>query len=424
MKITFLNGNPQPTPFDDTLAGLATALQAAGHSVTRLDLRDLPLHPCIGCWGCWVKTPGECIVRDASLEMDQAVISADFVLWAAPLKMGFPSELLKRAIDKHLPTIHPYMVVDHGEAHHLKRYARYPRLGLLLEKEASTDALDLQIVRAIYSRTALNFKMRLEFSLTSETPVEEIARRITSPAAGLLPLPKGLPPTQGVSVPPPSRLTLFNGSPRGRKGNTPIFLDQIAGGFAGGFGGPYEVHHLVRLKDTDQMVDAFARAECAILGMPLYTDAMPAVVKHFIEALEPLVGRENNPPLGFVVQSGFPEALHSRYLERYLEKLAARLGSPYLGTAVRGGGEGTRMMPPEANRRLFESLGALGAGLAAQGRFDPAALQRMVQPERFPAILEPVFRVFLRSKVAHSYFDNMLKENGAYEQRFARPFAE
>ena len=44
--------------------------------------------------------------------------------------------------------------------------------------------------------------------------------------------------------------------------------------------------------------------------------------------------REGNPPVGFVVQSGFPEGLHSRYVERYLEKLAARLGSPYLGTIV------------------------------------------------------------------------------------------
>jgi hypothetical protein len=59
-----------------------------------------------------------------------------FVLWAAPLKMGFPSSLLKMALDKHLPLIHPYMLVDHGEAHHRKRYAHYPRIGLLLEKEA------------------------------------------------------------------------------------------------------------------------------------------------------------------------------------------------------------------------------------------------------------------------------------------------
>ncbi len=136
MKITILNGNPGPSSFDTYLAQLGRVLRSAGHAVTQLDLRDMRLGYCIGCWGCWVKTPGECISRDASLEMDRAVIQADFVLWAAPLKMGFPSELLKRANDKHLPLIHPYTVVDQGEAHHRKRYARYPRLGLLVEKEA------------------------------------------------------------------------------------------------------------------------------------------------------------------------------------------------------------------------------------------------------------------------------------------------
>jgi len=334
--------------------------------------------------------------------------------------MGFPSELFKRANDKHLPLIHPYMEVDQGEAHHLKRYPRYPRLGLLLEPEADTDSRDLQIVTDIHCRTALNFKTRLEFSLTTETPAADVARRITDPAAACLPLPKRLPTTRGVSVKPPCSLTLFNGSPRGRKGNTAIFLREIAAGF----GGPSETHHLVRLNDTDKMTTAFAEAECVILGFPLYTDSMPGVVKRFIEALEPLKGRENHPPIGFVVQSGFPEGLHSRYVERYLERLAERLGCPYLGTVVKGNGEATRVMPPEMNTSLFANLQALGAGLAVEGRFDPAILAKIAHPEAFPAILGPVFRLFLRLPVAYSYFDNMLKQNGAYERRFARPFIE
>ena len=119
MKITILNGNPAPSAFDAYLAQLKTASEARSY-VTQLDLRDMSLRYCIGCWGCWVKTPGECVCRDASLEMDRAVINADFVLWAAPLKMGFPAALLKMAKDKHLPLIHPYMVVDQGEAHHLQ----------------------------------------------------------------------------------------------------------------------------------------------------------------------------------------------------------------------------------------------------------------------------------------------------------------
>jgi hypothetical protein len=223
-----------------------------------------------------------------------------------------------------------------------------------------------------------------------------------------------------VSVTPPKRLTLFNGSPRGRKGNTPIFLREIAAGF----GGPSEIHHLNRIRETDEMVRAFAQAECVVLGFPLYTDAMPGIVKHFIEALEPLAGKPNNPPIGFVVQSGFPEGLHSRYVERYLEKLAERLGSPYLGTVVKGNGEAVRIMPDDMNKNLFANLQVIGSGLAAEGHFDATILAKIAHPERFPTILGPVFRIFLRTPIAHSYFDNMLKENGAYEQRFDRPFME
>jgi multimeric flavodoxin WrbA len=420
MKITILNGSPQPATFDNYLGQLTSTLECTGHAVTQINLRDIPLRYCVGCFGCWVKTPGQCVARDASVEMDRAIINADFVLWAAPLKMGFPSELLKMANDKHLPLIHPYMEVDQGEAHHLRRYPRSPRLGLLLEKEASTDARDLQIITDIYCRTALNFKSRLGFSLTTETPVAQLADRITTQTPSILPLPKRLMPTTGITISPPARLTLLNGSPRGRKGNTPLMLDQLAKGF----GGLTETFHLIRMKETPQMVQAFAQAECAIIGFPLYTDSMPGVVKHFIEALEPLADRENNPPVGFLVQSGFPEGLHSRYVERYLEKLAARLGSPYLGTIVKGNGEGTRVMPPEMNHSLFTNLQALGAGLATNGRFDPIHLKAIAKPESYSALLGPVFQIFLRLPVAHSYFDNMLKKNGAYELRFNQPFVE
>jgi multimeric flavodoxin WrbA len=420
MKITILNGNPEPSSFDNYLAQLTSTLESMGHAIIRLDLRDIRLRHCVGCWGCWVKTPGQCLAKDASIEMDRAVINSDFTLWAAPLKMGFPSELLKMANDKHLPLIHPYMDIDQDEAHHLRRYPHSPRIGLLIEKEAATDSGDLQIVTDIFCRTALNFKTRLEFSLTTETPVADLATHITALNPSTLPLPKRLLPTTGVKINPPEKLTLFNGSPRGRKGNTPIMLDQVTKGF----NGPTETHHLVRMKETDQMVQAFAQSECVLLGFPLYTDSMPGIVKHFIEALEPLVNRKRNPPIGFLVQSGFPEALHSRYVERYLEKLAARLGSPYLGTIVKGNGEGIRVTSPEMNLNLFNNLQALGAGLAANGRLDPEILSHVAHPERFPTIMRPIFQIFVRLPMAHSYFDNMLKQNGVFEQRFARPFAE
>jgi multimeric flavodoxin WrbA len=418
MKITILNGSSVPSRFDAYLAQLKDVLETGRHYVTLITLRDLKLRYCNGCFGCWVRTPGECVSRDASLEIDRAVINSDFFLCAAPLKMGFPDSLLKMAMDKMIPLIHPYDDVADGEAHHKKRYARYPRLGLIVQKETVTAGSDLQIVSDIFCRFAINFKTRLEFTLTTDTPVEDIAGRINQHRANLLPVPGRLAPTLGTSITPPSRLAIFNGSPRGRKGSTPIMLKQLAQGF----GSSFETYHLVQVKDTENMVQAFTQAECVILGFPLYTDAMPGIVKHFIEALEPLASQEKNPPLGFLVQSGFPEGLHSRYVERYLEKLAVRLGAPYLGTIVKGGGEGVRFRSAEATRDLFESLQTLGKDLARDGRFDPQVLAHIAAPESFPAALEPVFKLFTRLPVSHVGWDNMLKKNGVFERRNARPF--
>jgi hypothetical protein len=194
-------------------------------------------------------------------------------------------------------------------------------------------------------------------------------------------------------------------------------------GFEATQGNSHEIYHLRRVQDTERHVQAFAAAEQVLLAFPLYTDAMPAQVKAFIEALAPLCGREDNPDIGYLVQSGFPEALHSRYVDRYLVKLAARLGCRYIGTIVKGGGEGARVMPDQYHKP-FEILYQLGVTLGKTGQFDEALLQELAKPERFAKILSPVFKVFLRTKMATLHFDNQLRENGAYERRFARPYAE
>jgi len=68
LKITVLNGNPHAdnTAFDDYLARLSDELVSDGHAVTGFDLREMDIKYCIGCFGCWVKSPGECRSKDDS----------------------------------------------------------------------------------------------------------------------------------------------------------------------------------------------------------------------------------------------------------------------------------------------------------------------------------------------------------------------
>ena len=418
MKITILNGNPDRSSFDDYLENLKTNLETNGNQATILDLRELSLKYCIGCFDCWTKTPGICDADKASQEMDRAIINSDFTLWAAPLKMGFPSAILKMALDKHLPLIHPYMVVDQYEAHHLKRYAEYPRVGLLVEKEADSTAKDLEIITDIFSRTALNLKSKLEFLEISDTPADDMAQKIINPQQGPHLYQKNPQLIPGETITPPKRITVFNGSPRGKNGNTPIMLGELMKGF----GGEYEILHLVQIKKLEEQVKAYQEAECVWLGFPLYTDAMPGLVKNFIEALEPFRNNGNNPPMGFLVQSGFPEGIHSRYVERYLESLAKRLGSPYLGTIIKGNGEGTRIKVDAGNIDLFKKLNVLGTGFAQGGQLKLSILKSLARPERYPRVLGPLYKWFLNTKMAHTYFDGMLSENEAYDRRNDQPF--
>jgi len=158
-----------------------------------------------------------------------------------------------------------------------------------------------------------------------------------------------------------------------------------------------------------------------LIGMPLYADAMPSLVKAYIEELARYVGCEANPALAFVVQSGFSEALHSRGAERYFGKLARRLGSPYAGTIVRGGGESLRSMPDEASKKLWAGLAALGESLARDGRFDADLLGQVAGVERFSAMTAAVLGVALKWPLPMMMWPE-LRKNGVQARAGARPY--
>jgi hypothetical protein len=222
-------------------------------------------------------------------------------------------------------------------------------------------------------------------------------------------------------------LLLLNGSPRGERSNTMKMLARVAEGWEQATGKAPEILHLAQAACFQRAVQGFAQAEIVLLGMPLYTDSMPGLVKLYIEALAPRVDAAAagavNPALGFLVQSGFPEALHSRLVERYLERLARRLGSAYAGTIVHGGGGALGSMPEQANKKLWEGLRTLGRQLARDGRFGQAELKAVAGPERFSAVAAALLSVACRLPVMQFMWNGQIRKNGVWKRRFAAPYA-
>ncbi|MBN2089553.1 flavodoxin family protein [candidate division KSB1 bacterium] len=180
MKIVILDGNPDShsISFDTYLDNLEKALNEKNHQVAHLKLRDLNIKYCVGCWGCWVKTPGECSVKDDSAIVCREMIHSDFILFVSPIIMGFTSALMKKMQDKTIPLLHPYIELDHGECHHQKRYTKYPALGILLEKGEDTDEEDIEIINQAMRRYALNFKSNLQFTKFSTDSIMEVCDAI------------------------------------------------------------------------------------------------------------------------------------------------------------------------------------------------------------------------------------------------------
>lgn len=165
---------------DDQLSHFIQELESNGHDVQLFTLRELKLSNCVGCFGCWVKTPGLCVIPDATDTIRRNIIRSDLLIFASPIIMGFTSALMKKVQDKMIPLIHPSIAEINGECHHKLRYPKYPDMALIYQKEADTDERDVVITRTIYKRFVLNMKSKLRFFYGTHQNLKEAAYAIDS----------------------------------------------------------------------------------------------------------------------------------------------------------------------------------------------------------------------------------------------------
>ena len=218
------------------------------------------------------------------------------------------------------------------------------------------------------------------------------------------------------------KLTIFNGSPRNKKSNSKILMEKFIEGFSSMDSSSVSTYYLANTKKLSEHVQAFNDAQIAIIIFPLYTDCMPGLVKEFIEHVASQ-GSQDGKRVGFVVQSGFPEAIHSVTVERYLKKLAARQNWEYLGTVIKGGVEGIQIMPPTMTKKLFQNFTELGKHFAETGNFSQKIVDDLRKPYKLSSGRLLFFKFGEILGLTNFYWNSNLKKNNAYNNRFAKPFA-
>jgi multimeric flavodoxin WrbA len=130
-------------------------LSAVGWDVEVLELRNLNILACNGCFDCWTKTPGICKIKDDGREVTKKMIQSNLWIFLTPVTFGGYSPELKKALDRSLGIMLPYFTKIKGKIHHKKRYNQYPSL-VAVGTLPAPDGHKESIFKEIVSRNAIN----------------------------------------------------------------------------------------------------------------------------------------------------------------------------------------------------------------------------------------------------------------------------
>ncbi|MBQ8592594.1 MAG: flavodoxin family protein [Lachnospiraceae bacterium] len=77
---------------------------------------------CIGCFGCWIKTPGECVIQDGYEKTGADMGKCTEMILISECCYGSVSPFVKTLQDRSISYIHPDFIMRKGEMHHKRRY--------------------------------------------------------------------------------------------------------------------------------------------------------------------------------------------------------------------------------------------------------------------------------------------------------------
>lgn len=111
---------------------------------TMIISNDGTIHHCIGCFGCWVKTPAACVIGDKYGDMGKSLSKCKEVTIISRCCYGGFSPFVKNVLDRSISYVHPYFATRNGEMHHRSRYENHFDMRVwfygenIMEKEKQT----------------------------------------------------------------------------------------------------------------------------------------------------------------------------------------------------------------------------------------------------------------------------------------------
>jgi len=156
MDFVILNGmNENDSFLQEINSSIENELLKQGFQGKSISLHEKDIKPCLGCFKCWVETPGICVIDDYGRETARKMIQTDNMIYLSTIRFGGYSAELKKALDRALPLLSPFFRVFHEEIHHEQRYDKYPNMivyGIIDEPNNEQEAIFTELAK----RNSLN----------------------------------------------------------------------------------------------------------------------------------------------------------------------------------------------------------------------------------------------------------------------------
>lgn len=276
---------------------------------------DGTIRPCLGCFTCWKKTPGVCVIKDGYNEMAKLLNEAEEIVYSSRFTYGGFSAFVKNVFDRSIGYVLPYFEVAEGEMHHQRRFSDIKKITFIFRGKDLGEQERL-MARQYVEAVCRNMRNEVKEVLFEEEEAEEKKY-------------------ETVEGPIPGKTILLNCSIRGAKANSEKFLRIVEEKLGSGQDHFRLAEHQ---HDPERLTEEVLKAEKIVLAMPLYVDGLPSSVIRFLEQLEDK-GRGRKRKVYVLANLGLYESAQLRNLLSMIRYWCNKNEYEYCGAVCIGAGE-------------------------------------------------------------------------------------
>ncbi len=145
-------------------------------AVKFIDLSKLKISNCVGCFGCWTRTPGKCVFRDDATKVYPYIAASDRVVYVSRVCYGGYDSIMKTMLERAIPVQQAFIRIHNGETHHVQRAVKAKKATIVAYGDISPEEQD--IFRQLIARNAHNMSFEShEIVFTTEAAVDDAVKK-------------------------------------------------------------------------------------------------------------------------------------------------------------------------------------------------------------------------------------------------------